>query len=153
MEAALLHLPAQQAHPLGEGGGEALGLRRGQQGVHQGRDGVAAAPLKGLTVQRQGGKAVGQGGVVHAVAALRFLRAGGAASGGQSQQTAQCRDASSHRPTSSPFHCAKLTSKQVPSGSRRRAVTAPPCWSTVSRTMDRPRPVPPAARERALSTR
>ena len=30
---------------------------------------------------------------------------------------------------------------------------SPPCMLTICRTMDRPRPVPPVARERALSTR
>ena len=40
-----------------------------------------------------------------------------------------------------------------PPWTRFSAVTVPPRLLTVSLTMERPRPVPPAARERALSTR
>ena len=47
----------------------------------------------------------------------------------------------------------KPTVNRLPSGLRGRAVTQPPWRRTVSRTMDSPSPVPPAARDRALSTR
>ena len=58
-----------------------------------------------------------------------------------------------------PLHCpssfwmGSRTVKQVPFPSRRWAVTSPPWRRAVSRTIERPNPVPPAARERALSTR
>ena len=43
--------------------------------------------------------------------------------------------------------------KVVPLFSSLSARISPSCKSTIWRTMDRPRPVPPVSRERALSTR
>ena len=79
-----------------------------------------------------------------------------AAAGEQKEEgNSQGEKGPSHRgsPPSSGVSQGKPTVNTLPSGSRRWAVTQPPWRRTVSRTMDRPRPVPPAARERALSTR
>ncbi len=51
-------------------------------------------------------------------------------------------------PFSSPYQRGNATQSSA-LALPARTVTAPPCWRTVSLTMDRPRPVPPAARERA----
>ena len=55
----------------------------------------------------------------------------------------------------SPSHLysGKRTVKRAPPCARLDASTVPPYFSTVSRTIARPSPVPPASRERALSTR
>ena len=52
-----------------------------------------------------------------------------------------------------PRHAGILTVKRAPPSARFSTRTSPPCRPTRCLTIDRPRPVPPVSRERALSTR
>src|SRR5699024_9255998 len=54
---------------------------------------------------------------------------------------------------SPPSPTRKVTVNRLPPPSRGATAISPPWRRTASRAMDSPRPVPPAARERALSTR
>ena len=76
--------------------------------------------------------------------------------GAARQQTRQCRRTEDahflFHGVSSPFQGQRTVNTAPPPG-RLAAWAVPPRFFTMSLTMLRPRPVPPAARERALSTR
>ena len=160
MQASLFQRPVQQAHPRRKRRGQAGLLRLGQQGLQQ------RGHRRRILRQRIGGAVhccrcvlIPHGGVIHLV---RPFGCGGFAGRSRSapRQRQQQRACQRQKPSlvhgcSPPFsrQRGKVTAKQVPAGSLRRTVTVPRCWRAVSRTMDRPSPVPPAARERALSTR
>ena len=87
----------------------------------------------------------------------------GTAVGGTPSQQQAGQESSSARAVSSASVRFKTITYFVISGSSMMKVDplfsslsariSPSCRSTICRTMDRPRPVPPVSRERALSTR
>ena len=140
-EAVLLTLTHQQhQHPLG------LGLRilLGHIvpcNVDMG-NGVAA-----LGAVKRGGVVELQIGPIIPCAAIC------AACQGKQQQGKEQREQAFHA-VSPPCARGRRTVNTVPTPDWRCPTSmVPPRRSTVSRTMDRPRPVPPTARERFLSTR
>ena len=164
---ATVQVQSQQCGPLGGSGTVLRSLGGLQQPLHHGpgqvqrlhvpaavndgghsNNGVAAqAPLGILGKVRQvielkGVSAVADGLVDDGTAGEHCER--------QSQQQSK---SSSHGVSSSRWARGQRTVNTAPPPGRLAASTVPPRRSTVSRTMDKPRPVPPAARERALSTR
>ena len=73
--------------------------------------------------------------------------------GAQQHQSAQQQRKETSHTASPPFAAGQRTVNTDPPSGRLAASTVPPRRFTVSLTMERPNPVPPAARERALSTR
>ena len=82
---------------------------------------------------------------------LYFLLVAACSKPQQQDQGQDQRNSSFH--SVSPLSLGMRMVKTVPPPIRGRASMVPPRRRTVSLTMDSPRPVPPAARERALSTR
>ena len=70
----------------------------------------------------------------------------------QNRRQSHCHPAFFHT-APPPSAAGQRTVNTAPPSGRLAADTVPPRFVTVSCTMERPRPVPPAARERALSTR
>ena len=160
MGAPKLHL--QKAGALRKGTHKA-GIRGArQQGVHQalhlGLEGVSALFGQGGALRPQGVAPCGLLQVPDQIVELAVLLllggdggGRGAAGKGQRQGQQQAEDASSHGSPS--FTWGQRTVNTAPPPDRLAAEILPPRFSRVSRTMESPRPVPPAARERALSTR
>ena len=88
---------------------------------------------------------------------LRLLpdsgRSHGAADDQQHQSAKRQHDPSFPHGSRPPSASGQRTMNTAPPPGALVAVTVPPRLCTVSCTMERPSPVPPAARERALSTR
>ena len=136
-------------------------LRAGQQLRHQPfRQGPGVPDLPILQRHRLRPQGVRPGRVVqvrHPEVQVIGLAGGGvgpAQAQDQQQRGAQRRrdDTLSHR-SPPPSRQGQRTVNTAPPPGRLAASTVPPRLLTVSLTMARPRPVPPAARERALSTR
>ena len=155
-EQPVLQLPALEGEPLGEGGDQAALGGAGQQGTHQLLHPGAGGARVGLALDSGSMElavVIGVGAEIQQHP--RILSPGAAAGQQEGEGYRQGQQQTLHRssPPTSGVSQGKPTVNTLPSGSRRWAVTQPPWRRTVSRTMDSPRPVPPAARERALSTR
>ena len=151
----VLQLVAEQSGALGEGGGQVHALRLGQQGVYQLLDDLLFAVQRvGLRVQRTaGGVAVGQEVevIVLLVGGSGFELAGPI--DGQQEQHPQGDTEQPFLHVGSSRASGSVTWKQAPPALPSVRRMEPPACKTVSWTMDSPSPVPPASRERALSTR
>ena len=154
MDHPLLQRPAEHPGAGRDGGGQPRFLHRRprQQCVQHG--GHRGLPLIGAAVQR-GGKLAPLGGEPE-LQPLVLRRGGGGAPPAQRQRqrgAQQLDGGSAHGPSSS-RSAGNSASNRVPRpAGLGPAVISPPWRRAVSRAMESPRPVPPAARERALSTR
>ena len=164
-----MHLRACLFHGVQAGSRREGAFQRGipgalQQLRHQG----ARQLLRGGILLMQGpllspeGIAAGRGAEVllHKIQAIgghRLLpdahRADGAAHGNQQHRRKQNGKPAFFHTAPPPSAAGHRTVNTAPPSGRLAAETVPPRLATVSCTMERPRPVPPAARERALSTR
>src|SRR5699024_4112830 len=156
----VLELQGPEGHPLWDGTGQVTGLRAGDQPLHHRlRPLLQGGVLRQAQIRGLRTNGVAAAGllrqVVDQIAAGSLLVLGDEAAGGQKQQRRQQRDQplSSHGPSSSPSRQGSVTINRVPPPGAPSARTTPPRRLTVSLTMLSPKPVPPAARDRALSTR
>ena len=134
-------LPDERAQGESEGKFITFGVRE-RHGA--GNDGVLALHIAQLG-----------GGVVDRIAVFS-LRPAAAHTGGEQQRKNEKREQerlSSSHVSPSLRTAGSRTVKQVPPPARALTAMLPPRRRTVSATMESPRPVPPAARERILSTR